>query len=89
LKWPSGRDADPKNRHYCVIERWEYRDIFNRVSGHRVAMIQADSLRLGDMSRIIKEDITNSSLRINEQTVFNITEQHSLDLDYFIKNVLP
>lgn len=78
-KW--ARDADPANRHYCVIERWEHRDIFNRVSGHRVAMTQADSLRLKDMSKIIKKDIANVS--------FGISEKQALDLDYFDDRNLP
>ena len=85
-KW--SRDADPRNRHYCVIERWEYKDIFNRVSGHRDAMTQADSLRLRDMSQIIIKDIANGTLRISEQAAFKINEKHRSDLEYFINKEL-
>jgi len=78
-KW--ARDADPANRHFCVVERWEHRDIFNRVAGHRIAMTQADSLRLKDMSISIKRDIDDGSLVVNEV--------QAADLKYFIEKDLP
>jgi hypothetical protein len=43
-KW--GLDAQPANRLYCVVERWEHDDLFNLIAGAIPAMVQNDSLSL-------------------------------------------
>ena len=54
-KW--ARDADPQNRLYCVIERWEYPNLFKRIYGHISAMTQSDSQSLSEICRVIKNEI--------------------------------
>ena len=43
-KW--ALDVEPANRLYCVIERWEHEDLFNRLCGTIPAMTQSESLTL-------------------------------------------
>lgn len=43
-KW--ALDSQPANRLYCVIERWEHNELFNRVAGTIPAMVQIDSASL-------------------------------------------
>lgn len=78
-KW--ARDAEPANRQYCVIEKWEYRDLFNKVAGHRVAMTQADSQRLKDICTVIKKEI-DSGLKTDTQNITPV-------LEYFENKDLP
>jgi len=48
-KW--ALDTQPTNRLYCVVERWEYEDLFNRIAGTipRMAQSDNDSLSLDDV----------------------------------------
>lgn len=47
-------DVEPANRLYCVIERWEHEDLFNRLCGTIPAMTQSESLTLDQVSRELK-----------------------------------
>jgi len=78
-KW--ARDADPANRHYCVIEKWEYRELFNRVAGHRIAMVQTDSQRLKDICSVIDKEI-DSGMKGNTYNIKSV-------LQYFKNKDLP
>lgn len=55
-KW--ARDTEPGNRIYCVIERWENEELFNRVYGSIPAMLQRDSLSLQQMRQRLNQDAT-------------------------------
>lgn len=51
-KW--AMDVEPANRLYCVIERWEHDDLFNRIAGTIPAMVQSDSLGLDQVCAELK-----------------------------------
>lgn len=50
-KW--ALDAQPANRMYCVVERWEHDDLFNLLAGSIPAMVQIDSRSLDEVCQIL------------------------------------